>query len=1149
MHQIEPSTYINIITPKNNNNNISMPMYNLNSDIENTMIAQGLIAPRKPRKSTITNKYLRIIVIIMFAVIMNSCSFNLNKLESFQISQEYVVIELNSFETSHVDSYDFKPYQNQKIPFNELANNAIFRIRLKDVNTLTADPVLVVDYKYLENVSHIMQFADGSFSETEKLERLRTTGNKIFSSEKFVFNLKNEKVVNHYLIIGSYSDTAVMIKVIDKDTYIRFDRNIVTFFTVLYSSLFGLFLINFVYYIFIRKTAYLYYSAYIFFSLNAVYWMEGQLVDIPLISNLVVGNTVNLSIFFISNLFLYIFIYKFLQLNWRKQFCGKMALVLIVHVLLLLIALIVLHFTMCELIPVVSKLYNYTVQVGNMVILMIAYIIYINGNRQAGFLLVSFLIFIVFSSFKLLFVLNLGPNQFWMQHSYEIGLVIEAFILAIGLADQALEFKNSFVSAENKFAKANKALFAESLISNFRFEVKEEILKENLVQNFIVHIESKFADMIMKFAPVDNLKRLSVKDGSCLSYTLFQQNDNGCFQAFFDENKAPVQTSCEDSVVFSKIYYPEFNQEGIQFIVIPATLNYSNDNVDHECLIFEMKKNHILDGEEIEDLYSFISKSLKALIDSKEIKQITKHAQNIISVAQEKEKSMRMKDRFFANVSHEFRTPLTLTIAPLKDLHKQSEFLNTSGKYLVDTALSNALDLMSLVDKILDVQKLETNTFPLRVAKVNLNRLTYAIINQLMNWALDHSQTLTFIKTNKEDTHIYCDIQEIKKVITNLISNAIKYSGKNSNITLEIHNNSNWVTIHISDDGVGIQKDIQEYIFERYYQGNSTHHLSEAGTGIGLSYVKDVMELHHGKITLESQLGKGSQFVLWFKTGFLHFDYDEISGSKEKSVLQEQAGSDYEKVKKSDEIAEEKDITTLLIVEDNSELRKFLAYKFNKFYKVIEADNGKNGLNKARIFLPDLIISDVMMPEMDGIEMVRRLRNVKDLTTVPIILLTAKSANVDTIEGLQTGADDYITKPFDFEELLARVDRLIASKKAIKDETQHLMSPPIENIKSVFQEKLDEAIVANIADKKLNVEKLAKILFIDRSTLYRKIKNKLEMSPIAYIRKVRMEFALNLLKNKKLTVSETAYACGFDSLSYFSKQFKKTHGTSPSDVL
>ncbi|HHL32007.1 MAG TPA: response regulator transcription factor, partial [Oceanospirillales bacterium] len=278
-------------------------------------------------------------------------------------------------------------------------------------------------------------------------------------------------------------------------------------------------------------------------------------------------------------------------------------------------------------------------------------------------------------------------------------------------------------------------------------------------------------------------------------------------------------------------------------------------------------------------------------------------------------------------------------------------------------------------------------------------------------------------------------------------------------------------------------------------------------------------------------------------------DYDEISGSKEKSVLQEQAGSDYEKVMKSDEITEDKDMTTLLIVEDNSELRKFLAYKFNKFYKVIEANNGKNGLNKARIFLPDLIITDVMMPEMDGIEMVRRLRNLKDLTTVPIIMLTAKSANVDTIEGLQTGADDYITKPFDFEELLARVDRLIASRKAIKDETQHLISAPIENIKSVFQEKLDEAIVANIADKKLNVEKLAKILFIDRSTLYRKIKNKLEMSPIAYIRKVRMEFALNLLKNKKLTVSETAYACGFDSLSYFSKQFKKTHGTSPSDVL
>ena len=1094
------------------------------------------------------NRPISSFFIILLTLILHGCTFNLNELQAIDATYSYYLAESESFEKNHIHNYSFSPYKSQKINFNQSINSALFKIKVTSPNVRKEDYVLVVDYKYLDKVSYFSEYSDGTFTQTRDLLRLKPS-NKVFSAEKYVFNINNN-ASNHYIIIENHKDSVVMIKVIDKDRYIQFDRNVITFFTILYSSLFGLFLINFIYYLFIRKTAYLYYSAYIFSGLISIYWIEGSLLDISFLSNTTVGYSVYLSIFIMSNLFLYIFIYKFLQLNWKKQLCGKIILACIAYILLMLLILTVFHFTNSQLIQLLSDWYNYTIQIGNIMILMVAYIIYKNGNRQAGFLLVSFLIFIIFSSMRILFLLDSEPNHFWMQHSYEIGLVIEAFILSIGLADQTLSYKKSFDSAENKFIKANKALFAETLINNFRYEVKEEILKENKVENFIKHIESKFAEMIMKYAPIDSLKRLTQVEGVCQIHTFFQLNENDYFQAFFSDNKESVKLSCENSTVFNQVFNVENSNYGIQFIVLPVSLNYSNNNINQECLVIEIKPNHILNNEEIENLKGFIDKSLEALIANKEIKQITKHAQNIISVAEEKEKSMRMKDRFFANVSHEFRTPLTLTIAPLKDLHKQREFLNTSSKYLVDTALSNAMDLMSLVDKILDIQKLETDTFPLRVTKVNLNQLIYSVINKLVNWSLDHFQTLTFNKNSESDIYVYCDIKEVKKVIINLITNAIKYSGQYSEITVSIEKCPTWIKIHIVDDGVGIDEDIQEYIFERYYQGNTSYHLSEAGTGIGLSYVKDVMKLHQGKVTLVSKVEHGSQFSLWFKQGFRHFDYDEISGSKEKSILQDKGNSiDYDKENNIADLTDNEDITTLLIVEDNRELRKFLAYKFKNAYKVIEADNGVSGLQKANCFLPDIIISDVMMPEMDGIEMIKHVRNTTELATIPIILLTAKSSNVDTIEGLQTGADDYMSKPFDFDELMARVDRLITARKAIMDKNHSLTLIPEENIKSEFQEKLDGAIVANIADKKLNVEKLAKILFIDRSTLYRKIKNKLEMTPIAYIRKIRMEFALNLLKNKKLTVSETAYACGFDSLSYFSKQFKKTHGTSPSDVL
>ncbi len=1061
------------------------------------------------------------------------------------------IAQKNFTDNSLLKNLKFVPYKQQKINFVVEGSTVIFKVNLKNQATINTEQVLVIGHKYLDQVSYLTQDEQGDFTKPQNQFRLEPSPSRIFSSERFVFNYQSQNIKNHYIVVQNRKSSPLSISLIDKDSYIIHDKNLVIFFTLLYSSLLGLFLVNFIYYFYIKNKSYIWFSFYMLSGLMTFYWQESRMIDLPSLYFPVLGKNTGLFAFLVSNLLLFIFFYSFLKLNYRKQVFGKWIFGWILYLMVLIIVIVFSHFLELNL-NYMSYLYNSTVHIGNLLVLFIAYKEYRQGNRQAGFLLVAWIVFLVFSSFRLSYAFNIQPNQFWMQHSYEVGMAAVAFILALGLADQALGYKKSRDKFQNSFDKAQKALFAESLVGNFLHEIKEEIFKETKVQSFIKHIESYFAQMILKYAPIENVTKLSLDVDLCHKLILVQQSDIYHADVFFENYKVEIFQACDSNQSLVKMVKAEEIKNNstlrkVQIIVIPVLLDYNFDKSDNECLILEVTEGKKLNSDEIRDLKTFIDKAIKALMESQQLQQITKHAKNIISQADKKDKVMRLKDRFFANVSHEFRTPLTLTIAPLKDLHKQRGFLNTSGKYLVDTALSNAQDLLHLVDKILDIQKLEAQTFPLRITKVNLNELIYSVIKKLINWSLDHYQTLIFEKSNDQDVYVYCDKREIKKVIVNLISNAIKYSGKDSKIIVSLLEDKDSVKIKISDDGVGIGEDIQEQIFERYFQGNSPEHLSEAGTGIGLSYVKDVMELHHGRVTLSSNPSQGSTFTLCFKQDFKHFEYDELRDSEEKSVLQKE-NSELISIEEAKPLHDNVDKTTILIVEDNPELIKFLVFKFKDYYKVLEAENGRVGLDMAIKHLPDLIISDVMMPEMDGMELLSHLRNNKELKTVPIVLLTAMSANVDAIEGLGTGADDYVTKPFDFDELKARVDRLIASRKAIRDESILLQTNEINN-KSSFQEKLDETIHGNISDSNLNVETLAELMYLDRSGLYRKTKAELNMSPVSYIRQVRMEFAMDLLTHKKLSVSETAYACGFDSLSYFSKQFKKTYGTSPSDVL
>ncbi len=1091
---------------------------------------------------------LRTIAVIVLIQLLTGCSFDLNSLHSIKFKQSYCLINSDSLNLETLDSCEFKPYENQQIDFSEAHDLAVFKLsEFKNLDSINV-PVVVVDFKYFQKVSYFSKDASGAISTNETMYRKEVTKNRIFSSEHFVFDF-DRLAQQHYVVIKINFKVAALIKLVDKKEYIRFDRNTIIFFTILYTSMFGLFLVNFIFFLYIRNKTYLYYSLFILSALNTFFWFEGRYIDFKLYTISGFLQNINQYSYLVSNAILYLFIYRFLKLDFRKSLEAKIVYWLIMHVVIQSILFVFVDAIGYQKgVDLLIDWNNFTVQIANMSILWIAWTVYKKGNRQAGFLLISWSLFIALSSLRLYFVLNPGPNMFWYQHSYEIGVLVDAFVLAVGLADQSMVYKKSSEISRMKYLKANRALLGETLINNFLHEIKDEILKKKDVQGYVFEIEKKFAQMIIKYAPMQCVKRISVQNNQLECTTIHESNNCFTVQQYLHDNNEKLAQQCYQQKLFHTIQTVE--GEEFQFVLIPLIETYQNKKFDHECLLIQIQKENFLRVDEIHDLVAFIDNSLQALIDSNELKAISKHAQDVMSLSREKEKAMKLKDRFFANVSHEFRTPLSLTIAPLKDLYKQKEFLNTSGRYLVDTALTNAQDLLRLVDNVLDIQKLETNIFPLQVSKVNLNKLMYTEIKRLMNWALDKNQNLRFNKSTQEDVFIYCDGKEVKKIISNLISNAIKYCGDNVNITLSIEFDGSWIKVLVADDGRGIEEEIQEKLFDRYYQGQSFQHALEAGSGIGLSFVKDIMKLHSGYVTLDSQLGEGSTFTLWFKQGFEHFDYDDFIEAHDKDSFKKKEEKEEVKIAvKTTKTKANNDATTLLIVEDNSELRKYLTYKFADKYKIIDAKNGEIGLQQAKKYLPDLIVSDVMMPVMDGIEMVNLIRKDKMLEAIPIVMLTAKTEKSDTILGLNTGADDYISKPFDFDELDARINRLIEARKTIRKQIKHKYKDDAKVVKSSFQEKLDEMIILNISHVNLNVDFLAEKLFINRTSLYRKIKKEFNMTPIAYIRKIKMQYALDLLKDKKITVSETAYACGFESLSYFSKQFKKTYGKSPSDVL
>lgn len=521
----------------------------------------------------------------------------------------------------------------------------------------------------------------------------------------------------------------------------------------------------------------------------------------------------------------------------------------------------------------------------------------------------------------------------------------------------------------------------------------------------------------------------------------------------------------------------------------------------------------------------------------------------------------QIKLRFFTNISHEFRTPLTLILGQIEVL-MQMDKLGTAVYNRILRIYKNAWHMRNLISELLDFRKQEQGYLKLKVEEQNLVTFTRQIYMCFYEYA--QKKEITYRFENVEETiSVWFDPVQLQKVIFNLLSNAFKYTPEKGCVIVEVRRINSQAVVSVSDTGGGISEKDALKIFERFYQADNASSLFTSGTGIGLALSKGIVDMHHGKIDVKSDIGKGSKFSLTLLLGNRHFSREEISHTDEGEVAVVQdvvIPSAVPLVLEEDvqiplDEKEEGDKPVILLVEDNEELLSMLEDIFSPMYEVYLAHNGREGLEMARQIQPDLIVSDVMMPEMSGKEMCYKIKNNVELSHISVVLLTALTSSEYMVEGFMFGADDYITKPFNVKVLLARCNNLVKNKKRL---IAHYAGKPVmetsemnainERDKALL-EKCIEIIQRNFENQDFDVMSLASELCMGRSKLYMQFKQMTGLTPNEFILKVKLDEAMNLLKHHpEWNISEIAIRLGFSSPRYFSKSFKAFFGVVPQAV-
>ena len=509
------------------------------------------------------------------------------------------------------------------------------------------------------------------------------------------------------------------------------------------------------------------------------------------------------------------------------------------------------------------------------------------------------------------------------------------------------------------------------------------------------------------------------------------------------------------------------------------------------------------------------------------------------------EEANKAKLQFFTNISHELRTPLTLIADPVNYIIHDDN-LNSQQRSMLQIVQRNVLVLTQLVSEILDFRKVQNGKMELRLSDFNLAESMKQWIKLFS--ASAQKKHITISMDAPDTIMLRADQDKIERICYNLLSNALKYTFEGGEISLMAKEEGGRVMISVADNGCGISSDELPYIFDRFYQAKN----AGRGTGIGLAIVKAFTELHHGEVSATSIEGKGSTFTIHIpvrqKGEVTNQPTEKIEQLVEPSSAQEVPNQ----ARHIDELIQpyQTDKPEVLIIDDNIDIRTYLRSVLSEKYNVSEAADGKVGLELARKIVPDIVLSDIMMPVMDGLAFCQQLKTDKAISHIPVILLTARSLDEQRAEGYEHGADAYLSKPFSLRLLLSRIDNLIESRKKLNQTwSKGVEDDEIGNISNEidksFLKQLRKIIQENLANSDLSVEQIGDEIGLSRVQLYRKVKALTGYSPVEIVRKARLTRARHLLQTTERTVSEVAYAVGFSTPSYFSKCYKDEFGENP----
>ncbi|MFT3752410.1 MAG: hybrid sensor histidine kinase/response regulator transcription factor [Paludibacter sp.] len=516
-----------------------------------------------------------------------------------------------------------------------------------------------------------------------------------------------------------------------------------------------------------------------------------------------------------------------------------------------------------------------------------------------------------------------------------------------------------------------------------------------------------------------------------------------------------------------------------------------------------------------------------------------------------------MKLHFFTDISHELRTPLTLIASPVESILKK-EPISAKVREQLEIVEKNTARMLRLINQILDFRKIQSEKMKLIVEEVAIASFLNEICMSFTKLAEENNIRL-HVTNDTNNARLWVDKDKFEKIIFNLLSNAFKFTEPGRNINVLLDENESNVIITVRDQGIGIQKDRIKLLFNRFESFANAAGMMQNSTGIGLSLTKELVELHKGRIEVESETGKGSEFRVIFRKGLNHF------GSGNEFVLHDGNQSDAVANTTHPEVPTETETvknraterSTILIAEDNEELRGFLKATLSRQYDILEAEDGWKALDIALKELPDLIVSDITMPGVDGIEFAQKIKQDMNTSHIPFILLTAK-IDLDTkLQAMNLCVDDYITKPFSLTYLEARIENLLKIREQLQAYFKSsleatggiitLSKPEITSVDEQFIQKTLTYIDENYGDSEMNIDNIAAFAGVSRSSFFKKIKSLTGFAPVDFVREYRIQKAIQMLESGETNISQIAYSVGINDTKYFSRCFKQRFGVNPSE--